>query len=259
MVKEKYISPEGQKFLQISKDLLDKIEREQAQNIDKAAEAIANAIAEDRLIHLLGAGGHTWMPVMEFFYRAGGLACVNPLFDLGITVYNQAWHGCLLERLPGYGKSIIEYYSNFFKKGDVIVITSNIPYMMVVVEAALECKKRGLTVIGIGSKEWQEKAPKEIPSRHPSGQSLVEISDIFIDDYNPYGDAVIEIKGSEQPVGSTSNIADCYIVQRIVMEVVKKLIAKGVEPPIYRSANLPGGDEYNKKLLQKYLLRVKWL
>ena len=253
------VSAEGQKFLQMSRDLLDRLEREQAKNIDKAAELIANAIAQDRLIHLLGAGGHTWMPVMEFFYRAGGLACVNPLFDLGITVYNKAWHGMLLERLPGYGKSIIDYYSHFFKSGDVIVITANIPFMMVTVEAALECKKRGLKVISIGSRDWQEKAPKDLPPRHPSGRSLVEIADVFIDDYNPYGDATIKIEGCAQPVGSTSNIADCYIIQRLVMEVVKKLIAKGVEPPIYRSGNIPGGDEFNKKLLGKYIPRVKWL
>jgi uncharacterized phosphosugar-binding protein len=32
---------------------------------------------------------------------------------------------------------------------------------------------------------------------------------------------------------------------------------RGVEPPVFRSANLPGGDEFNAKLLARYRNRVK--
>ena len=254
-----HTSPEGQKYLGIAKELLEKIEKEQAENIDRAAELMANAIADDRLIHYFAAGGHTWMVVMEAFWRAGGLACVNPWFDLGITLYNQAWHGCLLERLTGYGKAIVEYYSSFTKPGDVIIITTNIPYMVIPVEVAMECKKIGMKIVSIGSKDWQEKAPKDTPSRHPSGKSLVELADIFIDDYNPYGDAVITLEGFDTPIAPVSSITDCYIIERLLIETVKKLLSKGVEPPVYKSANVPGGDEFNKKLLAKYLHRVKWL
>jgi uncharacterized phosphosugar-binding protein len=33
--------------------------------------------------------------------------------------------------------------------------------------------------------------------------------------------------------------------------------ARGIEPPIFRSANLPGGDEFNAKLLARYKHRAK--
>ena len=34
-------------------------------------------------------------------------------------------------------------------------------------------------------------------------------------------------------------------------------LERGVIPPVWKSANLPGGDAYNKALIEKYLPRVK--
>ena len=33
----------------------------------------------------------------------------------------------------------------------------------------------------------------------------------------------------------------------------------GIEPPYWRSANVPGGDAFNKKNLEKYNGRIKML
>ena len=33
----------------------------------------------------------------------------------------------------------------------------------------------------------------------------------------------------------------------------------GIEPPFWRSANVPGGDEFNKSNLKKYSPRIKML
>jgi uncharacterized phosphosugar-binding protein len=30
------------------------------------------------------------------------------------------------------------------------------------------------------------------------------------------------------------------------------LVSKGYTPPVFRSGNLPGGDEYNKVMFEKY-------
>jgi uncharacterized phosphosugar-binding protein len=43
----------------------------------------------------------------------------------------------------------------------------------------------------------------------------------------------------------------------MIMEAVAEMVKRGLEPPIFRSANLPGGDEYNAGLLKKYKPRVK--
>jgi len=36
------------------------------------------------------------------------------------------------------------------------------------------------------------------------------------------------------------------------MEICKYLISKGYTPPVFKSGNLPGGDEYNKHLVEEY-------
>ena len=39
--------------------------------------------------------------------------------------------------------------------------------------------------------------------------------------------------------------------------MVAEMEKRGLEPPIFRSANLPGGDEFNAKLIERYRNRVK--
>jgi uncharacterized phosphosugar-binding protein len=36
-------------------------------------------------------------------------------------------------------------------------------------------------------------------------------------------------------------------------------VRRGITPPVWRSANIPGGDKYNAKLRAKYNGRVKSL
>jgi uncharacterized phosphosugar-binding protein len=40
---------------------------------------------------------------------------------------------------------------------------------------------------------------------------------------------------------------------------VEELVKRGIEPPVWMSANLPGGDEANQKHFDKHLQRVKFL
>ncbi len=63
--------------------LLKKVEEEQTVNIDKAAELMASAIEKDELIHVYGGGGHTTLVMGEMFFRAGGLANINPVMEPG--------------------------------------------------------------------------------------------------------------------------------------------------------------------------------
>jgi uncharacterized phosphosugar-binding protein len=40
---------------------------------------------------------------------------------------------------------------------------------------------------------------------------------------------------------------------------VANLLAKGETPPVFVSANLPGGDEHNEAVLARYRERIKYL
>ena len=96
----------------------------QQENIEKAAELMADAIANDRLINVYGGGGHTTLCMGEMFFRAGGLSNINPIMENGLSVFNQAGKYLELERTVNYGSAIMKYYD--LKKDDVLLIFHNI-------------------------------------------------------------------------------------------------------------------------------------
>ena len=44
-----------------------------------------------------------------------------------------------------------------------------------------------------------------------------------------------------------------------MLQSIKTLLDRGIEPPLWMSANLPGGDEANRRHEEKYFPRVKHL
>jgi uncharacterized phosphosugar-binding protein len=40
---------------------------------------------------------------------------------------------------------------------------------------------------------------------------------------------------------------------------VSKLVERGIEPPVWRSGNAPGGDEANAKFIDRFAGRVRTL
>ena len=105
-------------------ELLNKIESEQYENIKAAAELMADAVQQDKLINVYGGGGHTTLPVGEMFFRAGGLCNINPCMETGLSVFNQAQKYLALERCVNYGRAIMDYYN--LRKDDVLIIFHNI-------------------------------------------------------------------------------------------------------------------------------------
>lgn len=243
-------------YLKLTIDLLEKIEKYQLPQIKKAGALMADAIADDNLINVFGGGGHTTLVMGEMFFRAGGLANINPIMETGLSVFNQAIKYLNLERCVNYGRSILKYYN--LQKGDLLIIFHNIGINAATIDAALEAKERGVIIIAVSSSYWQGE-PADHPIRHPSKKNLFELADVCIDDYNPVGDAVVDVEGFNSPIAPVSNLTDFYIAHRMEIECVKACVARGIEPPVWRSANAPGGDEFNAHLLSKYNPRIKSL
>ena len=237
--------------------LLRKIETEQQENIEKAAGLMADAINRDQLIHVYGGGGHTTLVMGEMFFRAGGLANINPIMETGLSVFNQALKYLELERCVNYGRSIVKYYR--LQLGEVLIIFHNIGINAATIDAAMEAKEAGAKIIAISSSLWQTKMPPDHFIRHPSGKNLFDLADVCIDDYNEVGDCVVNVPGFETPIAPNSNLIDFYIAHRLEIETVRQCVARGIEPPVWRSANAPGGDAYNAKYVAKYSPRVKSL
>ncbi len=236
---------------------LEKINSTQCENIQKAASLMVDAIVDDRLISVYGGGGHTTLPVGEMFFRAGGLACINPVMETGLSVFNQALKYLELERTVNYGAAIVKYYG--LKEGDVLIIFHNIGINPATIDAAMEAKKNGVKIIAVSSSYWQNEIPEDSAIRHPSKTNLFDYADVCIDDFNPVGDAAVMVPGFDTAIAPVSNIVDFYIAHRLEIETVNQCVERGITPPVWSSANVPGGDEKNAALLEKYRSRVKML
>ena len=245
----------GAAYLKNVTGKIEAIEKSQAENLRRAGVMIADAYQQDRLVHVYGGGGHTVMMVCEMFFRAGGLANVNPVYGHDISPLCQATKYIQIERQTGYGACLIRYYD--VKQDDLLIIFHNIGYNPCTIDAAEEAKRRGAKIIAISSSEWREKLPRDHHIRHPNKKHLFEYADLAIDDANPYGDADFYVEGLDVPIAPTSTMVDAYVAHRMVIEAVAEMRRRGLEPPVFRSANLPDGDEFNAKLLARYKPRVK--
>jgi uncharacterized phosphosugar-binding protein len=160
-----------------------------------------------------------------------------------------------VERTPGYMRALFRYYR--VKKGDVVIIFNNVGVNAMVIDAAEETRRIGARAIGVAGSPWQELLPPDHPVRHPSGKNLRDLVDIFIDDYNPVGDAVMKMPGLKVPLAPISSVTDAYIVRRIEIEAVRHMLARGFEPPLWVSANVAGGDEVNERYIERYFHAIK--
>lgn len=236
---------------------LERVNQTQSQNIKKAAALMADAIEQDKLIHVYGGGGHTTLCMGEMFFRAGGLANINPIVENGLTVFNQALKYLELERTVNYGSAIMKYYK--LQKDDLLIVFHNIGINPATIDAAMEAKRAGARIIAVSSGYWQSEMPKDHFIRHPNKTNLFDYADVCIDDFNPVGDAVITVEGFDTPIAPISNIVDFYIAHMLEIECVKECQRRGIKAPCWSSANTPGGDEKNAAYLNKYSPRIKML
>ncbi|HHY47471.1 MAG TPA: SIS domain-containing protein [Firmicutes bacterium] len=237
--------------------LITTIEEKEQESIDKAATILAKAVAEDRLINVIGPGGHSNMAVEETFWRAGGLAPVNAMLDAGTNLIHGAKRSNYVERTPGYAKAVLDSYG--ITTGDVLVIVNAYGINAMTIDCALECKKRGVTSIGISSTSFANFVPKDSPARHPSGKNLYELVDVFIDNHLPLGDSIVEVEGIQQKMGPTSTFANSFTINLLMIRTAEKLLEMGIQPPVWTSANMPEGDKLNKKYEEMYFPRIKHL
>jgi uncharacterized phosphosugar-binding protein len=244
-------------FFQEITTRLEAIRRDEAGNIAAAAELLSEQIAADHLVHVFGVSGHSGIGCEEFFWRAGGLCHINPLFDHSLNLSGGGLKSTQIERVPGIGDKVIR--TSTAHPGEVLIITSIYGMNAATIDAALAARDMGLKLIAITSKEHSAQTPQRFVARHPCGKNLSELADIVIDNHVPYGDTVAKVEGCPQAVGpvSTSLVSSC--IQWLVIETVAACVRKGVEPKVWQSANTVGGDERNARYVAEFLPRVKAL
>lgn len=237
--------------------LLDALFQDEKENVRRAARVLAAQIRDDRLIHVFGVGGHSVIGCEEFFCRAGGLACINPIFEASLLLSSGGMKSTMIERLPGVGDKAVR--SHHPGEGEVLIITSIYGINAASIDAALEAKRRGMTVIAITSRDHASKTPADFVARHPSRKNLFELADITIDNHVPHGDTIVAEEEGSPKAGASSTILVSACVQWLCLETLAAGAEMGVAIPVWQSANTPGGDERNAASVEKYASRVRTL
>ena len=224
-------------------DLLKRIEAEEGEKLEAAAEAVADVICRDGIVHTFGCG-HSHLPCLDTFYRAGGLACVSPILDEDLMLHDGAAKSSRMEKMSGIAAEAFRRAG--VKKDDLVVVISASGKNAAPVEMCECAKAAGVKLVTISSSAYAE-----------HGAKLLMLGDIAIDCKVPYGDAVIDV--GEAKMGGLSTYASLFILNSILIEGAKKALAKGTRPPIYISGNVEGGTAKNVALEERYFGRVKRL
>lgn len=225
----------------------------QTENIQRAATAIAGALAAKKVWHFLDQG-HTGE---EFVGRTGGMIALNPI-KINLDVRHQ---GALPDFRTGQS-SQFDYVA--YRKGDVpidfildkcqiapgdiMMIHSVSGSRGMPIGLAIGAQARGAMVLAITSLTYS----KSLQPVHPSGKRLCEVADLVIDDCGPVGDTLIKVDGMDEEICASSGLSFVYIMWALEAEICAILTQRGILPHVYRNANLPGAQQVNESILKEY-------
>lgn len=221
--------------------------------IDDAVVMIANSLEAGGVVQAFGTG-HSEAFAMEIAGRAGGLIATNRIALRTLVLRGgrdlSILGGAELERDPSVADDLLNLFE--LNPQDVFIIASNSGVNGSILGIALAAKARGHKVIAVTSLDHTMK----VKPKHPSGKRLSEVADIVIDNLAPFGDSTMQLEGGVG-VGAVSSLTAAFIAQRITIGVSEAIRQRGKTPPVYISANIPGGDEHNRALEDLYGERIR--
>lgn len=234
-------------------EALNRVVTSQREAIERSAEMITDTVQRGGSLFAFGAS-HSFIMAEELVYRTGGLMLINPIYPHGMNLsVRPMTMTSKLERIEGFGSELL--MGSPARQGDLLLIFSTSGRNAVAIDMALAARQRGIGVIGVTSLDYS----KGVTSRHSSGKKLLDLCDVVLDNGAPHGDAAVRVDDFQQPVGPLSTVLGCALINALVVEVAARMLERGMEPPIFMSANLDGGDEYNQRLLQHYRDRIHYL
>ena len=243
----------GQEYLQIIRDMLERLEQTQMENIQKGAGIIADAIIKGNNLFASGVF-HSALAVQDIFYRGGGFTLLNVIFLPGLSSLEARPAELMvdLERVEGIGNVVVK--NSPAKAGDVIIVVSTAGRNAAPIDVAIEAKAQGLTVIAVTSMDYTN----SVTSRHSNGKKLHEVADLVIDNLTAPGDAVLELNDLPK-FCPTSGICSAAVLQTLMAETIETLEKRGFTPPINKAGNVDGGMDYNRRNMEQFKDRLFYL
>ena len=230
-------------YLAKIQECLERIEAEEKESMALAIRKVADTIRNDGLIYTFGCG-HSHLPGLDAFYRAGGLANVSPILDTDLMLHNGAAKSSRMEKMEGIATEAFRRYC--LTERDMIFIFSASGKNRVPVEMGDAAAQAGVFSVGVSSSAYYEK-----------GGLLHQHVNLAIDCKVPYGDACLSV--GEATMGGLSTYAALFILNSCLIEGARLALKEGCIPPVFLSGNVEGGREHNVVLENLYLGRVKHL
>ncbi len=237
----------AQQWFERCDEIMAKIRTTQIQPIRRAAELVAEAASRGCGLHFYDTGHCS----REAVHRAGGLCMLNhlqvslqidsPSAPKRVEQVSQRQAATRSESDEQLARIAVD--RSGLAPGDVLLISSVSGKAAIVVEVALAAQRLGATVVAITNVTYSS----AVESMHSSGKRLCEVADVVIDNCGVVGDAVLNVEGVDTGVAPTSGVAFCYIVWALVAEAVGQMRARGLHPHVYRSVNLPDGEQFNAR------------
>jgi len=235
-------------YLATISDLVDAFARDEGAVLGQAADLVATTLAADGIVHVFGSG-HSNLLAQEVFHRAGGLVPVNAMLDINLTILGTA-RATLVERMEGYAASVVASYD--IRPGEVVIVISTSGVNPVPIEIAQQARERGASTIAVTSAA----AYADAPSRHSAGLRLRDVVDCVLDTHVPAGDAIQPVGPDGIVVGASSTILGAVALNCLVVAAADLLVQRGHPVPAFVSQNVPGGDDHNAGLLERYAPRI---
>ena len=219
--------------------LYDKVKSTQRENIIRAGSLIAEAVDRGACVHIHDSGH---IIDSELINRGGGLALYkkfkyNLAVDNPVRKRDRSDMDTSMEGLAAYALK-----ASGARPGDVFILGSVSGRTFSVVDLAYEAKKLGMKLIAVTSMSYTTK----VDSPHSSGLKLYEMADVVIDNCAPAAEALMEVEGLEPRLCAASGLSAAFILWSVTTVVVEELMKRGKIPGVLKSANFPGGNEYNK-------------
>jgi len=248
----------AKQWLQNAREVMDKLENTQMENITNAAKIMADSIECGRWVHTFGCG-HSTLPIEEMYPRIGGFVGFHPIIELPLSYFTHivgdmgVHQFIFLERVEGYGDQIMKGYQ--FDSRDSMWLFSHTGINNVNIDVALKARGLGMKVIVFGSAA--ESVGKQ--TRHSCGKTLFDLADVVVDSCAPLQDASVPLKNHFDKVGPLSTHAFVSAVWMTITTVAEILADRGVKLYIHPSHNVPGDTTAHDRLdkaLAEYKRRV---
>ncbi len=122
---------------------------------------------------------------------------------------------------------------------------------MVPIDVAYIAKESGAYVVSLKSLNYKA---SEQPSKLHSSNRLEDIAEAVLNSRVPVGDGLLISEGL--PYAPASSVIGNMLLHATFSRVIGMMIESGIEPPVFKSANLDGNIAHNEQMIATYGKRI---